>query len=208
MFTGKAFQSSDRQALRQLIHDHPLATVVAQHHGELIAQPVPLQWHQDDNGVAWLRGHVAAGNPFAAADELHAVAVFHGPNAYVSPAWYASKQTHGRVVPTWNYSMAQVRGPLRTHRDQAFLMEVLHSLTDRFEQDRANAWSLDDAPAEFIERLLDHIVGIDIRVDQLSGSFKLSQNRNDDDRQGVINGLYQEDDPEALAVAKLMQALE
>jgi transcriptional regulator len=138
--------------------------------------------------------HMARGNPHWRAIEpgTPALAIAAGNQAYVSPAWYATKAEHGRVVPTWNYSAVHLSGRVTAHHDQAWLRDVVQRLTDRHEAHRTDRWSVADAPADYIARQLRAIVGVELVVERVEAKAKLSQNRSDQDRAGVISGLERE----------------
>jgi len=123
-----------------------------------------------------------------------ALAIFQGPHAYVSPAWYPSKQQHGKAVPTWNYAVVHVRGPLRIVEDPHGLRAIVERLTERHEAGRPDPWRVADAPPDYIELMLGKIVGIEMPIVKLVGKWKASQNRSASDRAGVIHGLATERD--------------
>jgi transcriptional regulator len=138
--------------------------------------------------------HMARGNPHWGAIEpgTPALAIVAGAQAYVSPAWYATKQEHGRVVPTWNYSAVHLSGVVTAHHEESWLRDLVERLTDRHESHRADGWSVDDAPADYVTKQLRAIVGIELVVERVEAKAKLSQNRSDADRSGVIKGLEAE----------------
>ncbi len=164
--------------------DGPVATVIPWvadvEHGRLVghmARP-NLQWQ-----TPWMG---------------EALVLFAGPHGYVSPSWYATKSEHGRVVPTWDYVVAQIRGELVVHDDEAWVRDVVVRLTDRHEQGRSDPWSVDDAPPEYIGGQLRGIVGVEVRVDRIETSVKMSQNKAPADVAGVIAG-FQADGNEPVA---------
>ena len=118
--------------------------------------------------------------------------VFQGADTYVTPSWYASKAEHGKVVPTWNYAMVQARGSARIHDGAEWLGQQTDELTDRHESGRPAPWKVDDAPDAFVAAQLRGIIGIEITVVQLTGKWKVSQNRPEADRRGVHAGLKQD----------------
>jgi transcriptional regulator len=148
--------------------------------------------------------HLARANPQwrAVADKAPALAVVTGPDAYVSPAWYPSKDEHGRVVPTWNYSQVHLTGRLTVHHDPAWLLDAVTRLTDRHEEHRTDRWSVDDAPAPYVEKQLKAIVGLEMAVERVEAKAKLSQNRSEADRAGVVAGLRAEGGAAEAAVAR------
>ena len=118
-----------------------------------------------------------------------ALAVFPGPDAYITPSWYPSKQEHGRVVPTWNYTVVHARGRVRFIEDADWLRNNVSQLTDKFEGRRAEPWAVSDAPDRFIDMQLKAIVGFELEIASLEGKRKVSQNREAADRAGVVAGL-------------------
>jgi transcriptional regulator len=133
------------------------------------------------------------------------LAVFHGPQAYVSPNWYPSKREHGKVVPTWNYTMVQARGTLRAVDDAPWVQALVTQLTDRHESTQAAAWAVSDAPDDYIQQMLRAIVGIEIELTSLVGKWKVTQNRSLADRLGVAAGLSDTPDDNARAMAALVR---
>jgi transcriptional regulator len=151
-----------------------------------------------------LRGHVARANPLwqEFADGGEVLAIFHGPQAYVSPSWYPSKAEHGKVVPTWNYAVVHARGPLAVIDDPAWLRAFVGSLTAAHEAGRQPPWAVDDAPPEFVDQMLGAIVGFEIAITSLVGKWKASPNRSASDRTGVIDGLLREHDDASAALVR------
>ena len=192
MYVPPAFAEDRAAVLHGLIAAHPLALLVTG--GDLLANPVPMMLEADaDAGL--LRAHLARANPqiaalrAAQAAGTEVLAVFQGPQAYISPGWYASKAEHGRVVPTWNYLMVQVRGVPRVIEDADWLHGQTSALTDRFETGMPDPWAVTDAPDAFVAAHLRGIVGVEIPVTRIAGKWKASQNRPAADRAGVIAGL-------------------
>ena len=208
MYLPSAFEQTDREALHALMRAHPFATLFSQGADGPTADHIPLELHasegeQGEQGV--LRGHVARANPLwqqAAGQEV--LAVFHGPQAYVTPSWYATKALTHKVVPTWNYAVVHARGKLQVVEDAPWLHALVSRLTQQREAGRTVPWAVSDAPPEFIQSLLRAIVGIEIPLTRVVGKFKLSQNRPAADRAGVVNGLATET-PDGGATAALMQ---
>lgn len=153
--------------------------------------------------------HMARANPHwqAIAPGTPALAVVAGAQAYVSPSWYATKQEHGRVVPTWNYSAVHLTGRATTHHDEAWLRDLVERLTDRHEQHRDDPWRVDDAPADYVRKQLRAIVGVELQVERVEAKAKLSQNRSDADRAGVVRGLEAGGTAPEAAVAAAMRRL-
>src|SRR4051812_41681034 len=153
--------------------------------------------------------HMARANPHwrSIGPRARALAIVAGPQAYVSPAWYATKREHGRVVPTWNYTAVHLTGTVTVHEDAAWLRDVVTRLTSLHERGRPEPWAVTDPPEGFVDKELRAIVGIELRVERMEAKAKLSQNRSEQDRSGVITGLESDGGP-ALAVAQAMRALE
>ena len=188
MYLPKHFEETRPAALLDLIRAHPLATLICNGASGLLANHVPLLV---DDGLSLLRGHVARANPLwqEIGAGVPALAIFQGADGYVSPSLYPSKARHGQVVPTWNYAVVHLRGQLRAVDDVVFVREVVETLTARHEDGRAQVWQLADAPAAYAERMLAAVVGIELRVEAVTGKFKLSQNRDVADRTGVLCGI-------------------
>ena len=137
-----------------------------------------------------------------------ALAIVAGAQAYVSPAWYASKQEHGRVVPTWNYSSVHLTGTVTVHDDEAWVRDLVGRLTDLHESHRDEPWAVTDAPPTYVDQQLRAIVGIELRVERIEAKAKLSQNRSAEDRAGVIDGLRREGGGREHEMADVMAARE
>jgi transcriptional regulator len=153
-----------------------------------------------------LRGHLARPNPQWGEPSavVEAIAVFNGPDAYISPAWYEEKRRTGRVVPTWNYATVVVHGELMIHDDQAWLLAHVRQLVDAHEASRPHPWSIDDAPPAYVAGQARGIVGVELRISRVDAKRKLSQNRSAEDVAGVIEGL-ETGSPEERAVATEMR---
>ena len=192
MYLPKHFEQRDPVALLALMHAHPLATLIVATPDGPTADLIPLEYHANDGPHGMLRGHVARANPLWHHAGAAALAVFQGPQAYVSPNWYPSKREHGKVVPTWNYTMVQAHGTLHTVDDAPWLHALVRRLTDRHEAAQASPWAVDDAPDDYVQQMLRAIVGIEIRLTTLTGKWKVSQNRSAADRQGVADGLRED----------------
>lgn len=200
MYLPRAFEETRAEALAALMRAAPLATLIASDRGRPLVEHVPLLL--DDDGR--LRGHVAAGNGLAQMDGVEILAVFHGADGYVSPNWYPGKRESGREVPTWNYAVVHVHGRLHVRREHDWLLDMLEALTRRHEYDQPQPWHLADAPAAYVERLLEAIVGVEIEAGRTLGKFKLSQNRPARDRLGVMDGLRRRGRDGDAALAALM----
>lgn len=188
MYTPKPFAMDDPEAVRAHVEAHPLAVLVVCGAAGPEAVHVPLLY---DAGKNVLRGHIARANGVfdAGLEGAEVLVIFSGPQAYVSPGWYPSKQENPNVVPTWNYTAVHASGMLHFHEDRDWLLRNVGDLTDRFEAGQDKSWALDDAPADYIEAMVRGIVGVEIEITRLEGKAKLSQNRSEEDRRGVIEGL-------------------
>jgi transcriptional regulator len=178
MYLPRHFAVSDLPTLHRLMREHPLATVVRQDADGLSANHLPLQLDASVGELGCLRGHVARANPLAtAAVDGEILLVFQGPQAYISPSYYATKAEHGRVVPTWNYTAVHAHGRLRLIDGADWLLAQLTSLTAEHEGGLAKPWAVSDAPADYIEKMLGAVVGIEISITRLIGKWKVSQNQ-------------------------------
>ena len=191
MYVPRHFAENRVEVLHDLIRRHPLGVLVAATPDGLEASHVPFEIDPQPQPFGTLRCHLARANPLweqIAADEPVLV-VFQGEHGYVSPGWYPAKQEHGKVVPTWNYVAVHAYGNARVVHDAAWLRRMVEDLTNRHEQGRADPWHVNDAPADYIEKMLGAIVGVEIPLARLIGKWKLSQNRSSADRHGVVAGL-------------------
>jgi len=177
--------------LHDAIRRAGLATLVTLTGDGLIASHVPMLLNPDPAPYGTLLGHLARPNPQArgAAPGVQALAIFQGPDAYITPSWYATKRETGKVVPTWNYVTIHAYGPVEFFADTERLRAIVTRLTERQEQARAEPWAVTDAPADFIVGMLKGIVGFALPIARLEGKWKMSQNRPAQDRAGVIEGL-------------------
>lgn len=205
MYLPTHFEESRSEVLHALMHEHPLATLVTHEGGELTANHVPLQLAANSGAHGALQGHVARANPLSRqAADSEVLAIFHGPQAYVTPSWYATKREHGKAVPTWNYVVVHAHGTLRTIDDPVWLRRQLEALVARHEAGFAEPWRIADAPGDYIDKMLAAIVGIEIRITRLTGKWKISQNQPTINRAGVVDGLRQREAADALAMAGLV----
>jgi transcriptional regulator len=189
VYLPKHFEQHDRGTVISLMRERPLATLIVATPAGPTADLIPLEFHPDEGEHGTLRGHVARGNPLWRQVGAQALAVFTGPDAYVSPGWYPSKREHGKVVPTWNYTMVQARGALRAVDDAPWLRALVGRLTEHHEAQQVQPWSVSDAPDDYVQQMLKAIVGIEIVLTSLIGKWKVSQNRSAADREGVATGM-------------------
>jgi transcriptional regulator len=188
MYLPGHFEIRDEAKLDRFIAANSFATLVSLVGGSLFASHIPMLLDRDGAGKATLLGHVAIGNKHQRAfdGEHEALAIFHGPHSYVSPAWYAEAP----AVPTWNYAVVHVHGYPRAVEDETWLSDFVDRLTRIFDPEYAARTEL---PAEFKSRMLKGIVGFRMPVDRIEGKYKLSQNRSQADQRGVIDALGEHD---------------
>lgn len=197
MYVPPAFRIEDLAEIQAAMRSARLAQVVTLGAGGLAATPLPLLLDPDEGAFGTLYGHLARANPQwrDAAPGGEALAIFMGPDAYVTPAWYAAKAETGKVVPTWNYETVQARGPAEFFDDPDRLHAVVTRLTDRHEAARAEPWAVADAPEPFVRAQLRGIVGLRLPIARLEGKRKMSQNRSPADQERVREGLALSADP-------------
>jgi transcriptional regulator len=207
MYIPPLFDETRPEVLHELMRTHPLATVVTLSADGINANHVPLHLVDNQGPLGVLRGHVARANPMWSdrVDNVDSLAVFHGPGTYISPSFYPTKREHGKVVPTWNYAVVHARGPLRIVQDPVWLRDLLEALVTRHEASSKAPWSISDAPADFTDRMIGSIVGFEIVVSKLSGKWKMSQNQPAANRAGVVEGLRQRADAQALEIAQWVE---
>ncbi|MBY6266638.1 FMN-binding negative transcriptional regulator (plasmid) [Azospirillum sp. 412522] len=194
MYVPPAFREDDLPTLHALMRETRLANLVTATDEGLMATPLPLFLAPDEGPCGTLYGHLARANPQWKQQSLgEAMVLFTGPEAYVSPSWYASKEEHGKVVPTWNYIAVHAYGPAEFFDDADRLLEVVTRLTDLHEGRRAAPWAVADAPVDFIRAQLRGIVGLRLPITRIQGKRKMSQNRSAEDRAGVAAGLTASD---------------
>lgn len=207
MYIPSAFSIAERSELFGMIRACGLATFITAGPEGPMVTPLPLLFDADEGEFGTLYGHVARANPHWRSPVVgDAIALFAGPDAYVSPGWYASKAEHGKVVPTWNYEIIEARGPVDFFDDKARLLDLVSRLTDLHEGKRGMRWRVDDAPDDFIDMQLRAIVGLRLPITSLQGKRKMSQNRNAQDRAGVAEGLGSSENARDREVAKRIPA--
>lgn len=205
MYIPKIYEETRTPVLHELIRSHPFGALVAQTADGLDANHVPWQLHPQLGEFGVLRGHVARANPIwrTAASDADCLVIFQGPHAYISPGWLPSKQQTGKVVPTWNYALVHVYGRLRFVDTSDWLREQVTDLSARHEAGMAAPWQVSDAPADYTDRLLAAIGGVEVEITRLHGKWKLDQRRNEADAAGMLSGLEREGGDEAAALARL-----
>lgn len=203
MYVPKHFAVEGESEIRAMVEAVGSGWLVTVGDGDVpTATLLPVLW-SEDHVVA----HVARANPqWRGMDGQPALLIVGGPEAYVSPSWYPSKAEHGRVVPTWNYTAVHLTGTVRVHHDPEWLLAVVTALTDRHESGRGEPWRVTDAPPQYVDANLGAIVGIELTVTRFEAKAKLSQNRGEADRRGVIEGLRREGAPGASAIASAVES--
>jgi transcriptional regulator len=177
-----------------LIEGYPLGLLISSGAEGLLANAIPFLLQRHSGSLGTLQAHMARANrQWRDIDGQRVLVVFQGPESYISPSFYETKRETGKVVPTWNYAIVQVRGVARLHTDQTWLETQIVALTARHEAGRTPSWAVSDAPRAYIESQLRGIVGIEIEIADIEGKWKVSQNRQEPDRRGVAEGLSQAD---------------
>ena len=191
MYVPAHFNEDRVDVLHELMRRGGLATLVSMTAGGMIASHAPLLLDPNPEPYGTLIGHLAKANPHARAADpgVQTLVIFQGPDGYITPSYYAMKQEHGKVVPTWNYTAIHAYGTLEAFDDPVRLLEVVTRLTNRHETPRARPWAVSDAPGDFVQGMLRGIVGIALPIVRLEGKVKMSQNRPAADRTGVAEGL-------------------
>jgi transcriptional regulator len=205
MYIPPAFREDDVANLHAAMRAARLASLVTATAEGLIATPLPMLLDEAEGPHGVLYGHLARANPqWKVAPIGAAMAIFMGPDAYVTPSWYATKRETGKVVPTWNYIAVHAYGPVELFEDADRLLDVVTRLTNLHERPRAEPWSVTDAPESFIRSQLRGIVGLRMAITRLYGKRKMSQNRSAEDRAGVADGLAASDSAADRVVADLI----
>ena len=206
LYSPPAFRVEDEQEILADIERSGLAMLITNGIDGPLVSHVPMLLDRSRGAKGTLAGHLAkASSHWQTADTtVDALAIFSGPDAYISPSWYPSKKVHERVVPTWNYAVVHARGGLRFIEDTEWLRGNVSALTDKNESQRAEPWAVTDAPERFIEMQLKGIVGFELEITSLIGKRKVSQNREAGDRAGVVEGLSRE--PGGQAMSELVKA--
>ncbi|MFH7525774.1 MULTISPECIES: FMN-binding negative transcriptional regulator [unclassified Aeromonas] len=191
MYLPPHFSATDPKALHQLILAHPLGALIT--HGEqgLDANHLPFEFDGEEGEHGILRAHVARNNPLwqEVKDGGEVLVIFKAADGYISPNWYPGKQVHHKQVPTWNYSVVHAHGRIQVRDDARFVRRLLANLTRRHEAGEPAPWKMADAPRDYLEAMVQAVVGIEIEVVRLVGKFKLSQNKDEGDRHGAIQAL-------------------
>ena len=212
MYLPRHFAARDAAEVAAFVDHVGAADLVTFYGTKPVASLIPILWDRGDateGDYGRLLGHLALANPQwqSAGPGTVALAIVHGPQAYISPSWYPSTARHGKMVPTWNYVSVHFTGPLTIHRDAAWKRDMVTRLTTRHEAGRPSPWLVTDAPPDFIDSQLKAIVGIELTITTVEAKEKLSQNRSAEDQAGALDGLRGEPGPGPAAIAELMSGL-
>jgi len=196
MYQPPHFQETRQDILHGLVRAHPLGLLISNGAEGPVANAIPFLLDAEIGAKGRLRAHLAKANPqwrlLAENPASPVLVVFQGADAYVTPSWYETKRETGKVVPTWNYAIVQVRGTVKVIDDQAWIAQQIAELTASQEGSREAPWAVTDAPASFIQSQIKGIIGLEIEITDISGKWKVSQNRPVADRVGVAEGLESE----------------
>jgi transcriptional regulator len=207
MYIPRANQETRIPIIQKLMEDHPFASLITMGRSGLFATHIPMVLERDASPHGLLRCHISRANPQwrEFSSDLEALAIFSGPQHYITPSWYPEKQETGKVVPTWNYAVVHAYGHLRVIEDPNWLMAHLHSLVKINEAEFPTPWKIEDAPADYIASQVKGIVGFEMVIERLEGKWKVSQNRSEQDRGGVADGLAELNTADSLAMKSLVE---
>jgi transcriptional regulator len=208
MYVPAYHEETDTAVLHALMRAQPLGTWVTPSEGGLIANHIPFLLDESRGEHGTLIAHVARANPAwqQCSKTVESIVIFQGAQSYITPSWYPSKHAHGKAVPTWNYAVVHAHGLPRVIEDRDWLLAHVSAMTDTQEQrHQALPWKVTDAPADFVDQMLRAIVGLEIPITQLTGKWKVSQNRPEADRRGVAEGLAARGDADAVEMAELVR---
>ena len=190
MYQPAHFKEERLEVQHALIKAHSFGLLISNSAGGILANGVPFILDEKASALGTLKVHVARANAqWRDIERQKILAVFQGPQAYISPSNYETKRETGKVVPTWNYVMVQARGTARVHQNSDWLKPQVEALTSVHEGQRSTPWAVSDAPDDYIASQLRGIVGIEIVIESIEGKWKVSQNRPEADRRGVVAGL-------------------
>lgn len=207
MYIPKQFEEPRVEVMHELVRAYPLATLVIHSSSGLNANHIPLHLSQSPAPYGTLQGHIARANPLFGeiTGGIEALAIFHGPDSYITPSWYATKKETGKVVPTWNYASVHAYGVLRVVDNASWLRAQLDALTSHNEAFFPEPWAVSDAPADHIEKIMAAIVGVEMVITKMLGKWKVSQNQPTQNQVGVMYGLKASGLPTSEAMAALVE---
>jgi transcriptional regulator len=207
MYIPDSFREDRIPVLQEHIARKGFATLVTLGSAGLTASHIPMLLDAAGEPFGTLRGHLSRANGQwrDLSPDVEALAIFSGPQHYVSPSWYPSKAETGKVVPTWNYAVVHAYGYIRIVEDPEWLLRHVSSLTEAHEAAFETPWKVTDAPADFVRTMLNGIVGIEMPIRKLEGKWKVNQNRSASDQRGVADALERLQTPESKAMADLVR---
>jgi transcriptional regulator len=208
LYLPSYFKESRIDVLHALMRERPLATLVTSIDSGLVANHIPVETRTEPAPHGLIRGHIARANPLwkEYRPGSEAMAIFQGPQVYISPSFYPSKRETGEVVPTWDYAVVHAHGTLHFVQDTEWLKSLVVGLTNAHEAPRQAPWKVDDAPPPYIEKMLSLIVGFEFSIVSLTGKWKLSQNHPAANRQGVVQGLRDAVGEDSREIADLLSS--
>jgi transcriptional regulator len=206
LYIPKFNEETDVSILHALIKENPFGAWTVVSEGEITINHIPFVLHEEKGEFGTLLGHVAIKNSIwkTFSKDFESVIVFQGEDSYISPSWYPTKHEHGKVVPTWNYSVVHAWGTPKVIDNREWLLSHVEEITNIHEQDQQLPWKVSDAPEEYIDKLLSVIVGIEIPITRLRGKIKLGQNRPESDRLGTVAGLVSKGTDKSNGLAGLL----
>jgi len=209
MYIPRANEENRVSVMQALMVSHPLATLVTLGDSGLFASHIPMVLESDGSQFGVLKGHISRANrqwrDFV--PTVDALAIFAGHQHYISPNWYPGTKEHGKEVPTWNYVVVHAYGALKVIQDADWLLTDVEKLTNIHEAGSPVPWKVSDAPKDFIKSQLNGIVGLELPIQRLQGKWKVSQNRTESERKGVVEGLSKLNSPESLAMKALVEEI-
>jgi transcriptional regulator len=208
MYLPKDFKEERVPVMHEAMRQARLGTLITLGSDGMEASHIPMLVDPEPAPFGTLKGHIARANPQwrRVTAGAQALAIFLGPDAYITPAWYETKRQSGKVVPTWNYVAIHAYGPLTFYEDADRLLALVTELTETHEAGRAQPWAVSDAPKDYVAGMLKAIVGFELPIARLEGKWKMSQNRPAADRAGTIAGLTEEGTEKEVAVAEIVAA--
>jgi transcriptional regulator len=208
LYLPSYFKELRTEVLHQMMRARPLATLVTLNDSGLVANHIPVETHTEPAPHGLIRGHIARANPLwkEYRADSEALAIFQGPQVYISPSFYPAKRETGEVVPTWDYAVVHAHGTLRFVQDAEWLKTLVVGLTNAHEASRKVPWKVDDAPPPYIEKMLTLIVGFEFSITSLTGKWKLSQNHPAGNRHGVVDGLREAAGEDSRGIADMVSS--
>lgn len=206
MYIPECHKQDSIDGIVNVIESYPLGGWVLFDGGELISNHIPFYFDRNKGPFGTLIGHVSRSNDVWKKLEQNSpsIVIFQGPQIYITPNWYPGKKDHGKVVPTWNYHVVHAHGVARAIEDREWILDMLNKLTIQFEASQKNPWRVEDAPSDFIQKLMGAIIGIEIPIERLEGKLKASQDEDMLDRKGTVIGLRNSSCSQSIAMADLV----